>query len=96
VGFERRQPSQDFGPTIGDGKVMTVIHVEAIGSVRKRGSITILGAGSRRKIAIIILRDGGVDKSIISWGIGVMEGLGDEARMRGLFSVTRPWAYCKG
>ena len=88
MGFERGQPSQDFGPTIGDGKVMTIIHVEPIGGVRKRGSITSLGAGSRRKIAIIILREGGIDKSIISWGIGVMEGLGDEARMRRPFSVT--------
>jgi len=39
----------------------------------KRGCITILGAGSRRKIAIIILLDGGIDKSIISWGVGVMD-----------------------
>jgi len=75
---------------------MTVIHVETTGGVRKRGSITILGAGSRRKIAIIILREGGIDKSIISWGIGVMEGLGDEARMRRPFSVTRSWGYCRG
>ena len=78
MGFERGQPSQDFGPIIGDGKAMTVIHAETIGGVRKRGSITILGAGSRRKIAIIILRDGGVDKGIISWGIEVMEGLDEE------------------
>jgi len=68
---------------------MTVIHVETIGGLRKRSSITIVGAGSREKIAIIISKDGGVDKSIISWGIGVMEGLGDEARMRKPFSVTR-------
>jgi len=69
---------------------MAVIHVETVGGVRKRGSIMIVGAGSREKIAIIISRDGGVDKSIISRGIGVMKGLGDEARMRRPFSVIRP------
>ena len=80
MGLERRQPSQDFGPIIGDRRVMTVIHVGTIGVVGERDCITIPEAGGiKKKIAIIILRVGGVDRNIISWGIGVMEGLGNEA-----------------
>jgi len=74
MGFERRQPSQDFGPLIGGGEVMTVVHVETIGAVGRRDSITIPVAGGIEKIANIILRVGGVDINIISLRIMVIEG----------------------
>jgi len=59
---------------------MTIRHVETTGAEGERDSITIPAAGSIKKIVIVNLRiSGDVDKNIISWGIGVMEGLGDEA-----------------
>jgi len=85
VGFDRRQPSQDFGPIIGDRKVMTVIHVEDIGAVGKRDGITIPAAGSIENIAITILRVGSVDRNIMSSKIGIMEDLVTEVGYGGLF-----------
>ena len=85
MGFDRRQPSQDFGPIIGDRKVMTVIHVEDIGAVGKRDGITIPAAGSIENIAITILRVGSVDRNIMSSRTGIMEDLVTEVGYGGLF-----------
>ena len=90
MGFDRRQPSQDFGPTIGDRKVMTVMHVEAIGAMSKGDGITILAAGSIENIAIVILRVGSVDRNIVSTRIRIMEELGNEGRIwRPIYCASR-------
>jgi len=65
---------------------MTVIHVETIGAVGERDSITIPEAGGiKKKIAIIILRVGGVDRNIISWGLGLWRDLVTKLGSRDLF-----------